>query len=134
MAICQLPLTTNDPKSNVDLALKAVRDTKRQHPQVQLAILPESFNAPYGEQYFAKYAESIPDGYACQALSSLARELDIYIVGGSIIERAAGKLYNTCTVWSRKGELVGRHRKVMVVVVVIICFFFSLPFVQFLID
>lgn len=112
IAVLQLPLTGNDSKTNVDLALKAVSDTKRQHPQVQLAILPESFNAPYGEQYFPKYAESIPDGYACQALSRLARELDIYIVGGSIIEKAGGKLYNTCTVWSRKGELIGRHRKV----------------------
>lgn len=112
VAVLQLPLPGNDSKINVDLALKAIRDTKRQHPQVQLAILPESFNAPYGEQYFAKYAEPIPDGYACQELSRLAQELNIYIVGGSIIEKAAGKLYNSCTVWSPKGNLIGLHRKV----------------------
>ena len=34
-------------------------------------------------------------------------------VGGSIPERAdGGRLYNTCLVYGRDGQLLGKHRKV----------------------
>ncbi|EDW37938.1 GL12311 [Drosophila persimilis] len=39
-------------------------------------------------------------------------QLGLYIIGGSIVERDAGKLYNTCTVWAPNGSLIGRHRKI----------------------
>lgn len=94
-------------------ALHSIRELKTANPKLQLAILPESFNAPYSVEDFPKYAERVPDGATCQQLSRLAQELSIYIIAGSLIERdAAGKLYNTCTVWSPSGKLIGRHRKV----------------------
>ncbi|TMW46727.1 hypothetical protein DOY81_008188, partial [Sarcophaga bullata] len=112
IAICQLPCGHN-VNENVQNAIEAVKEAKAKNPKVQLAILPESFNAPYGVEYFPKYAEKVPEGPTCQALSKLAQSLGIYIIGGSIIERdAANKLYNTCTVWSPAGKLIGRHRKI----------------------
>ena len=99
---------------NVQNAIDAVKEAKAKNPNVQLVILPESFNAPYGVGYFPKYAEKVPEGPTCQALSKLAQNLGIYLIGGSIIERdASNKLYNTCTVWSPAGKLIGRHRKVI---------------------
>lgn len=32
------------------------------------------------------------------------------LVGGSLPERSKGKLYNTCCVFSKQGELLARHR------------------------
>jgi predicted amidohydrolase len=63
-------------------------------------------------EYFPKYAESIPSGETSVALSKAAKENSIYIVGGTIPEIEGDKLYNTCTVWSPNGALIGRHRKV----------------------
>ena len=34
------------------------------------------------------------------------------LVGGSIPERSAGKLYNTCCVFGPDGKLLAKHRKV----------------------
>jgi omega-amidase len=45
-------------------------------------------------------------------LSQAAKETGVWVVGGSIPERSNGKFYNTCTVYSPKGELVAIHRKV----------------------
>ena len=71
----------------------------------------ECFNSPYGIQHFAKYAEQIP-GQSTNMLSSLAKELKVFIVGGSIPEAEGGKYFNTCTVFSPDGEMVAKHRKV----------------------
>ncbi|KAI9503190.1 hypothetical protein GGI25_001885 [Coemansia spiralis] len=82
-----------------------------------MVVLPECFNSPYGTQYFAQYSEEIDvsnPSESIKALSEMARDSKVYLVGGSIPERAAdtGNLYNTCTVWSPEGSLIATHRKV----------------------
>lgn len=103
-----------DKVENVANAVSHIRQAVAdQKPKV--VALPECFNSPYGTKYFNEYAETIPDGYTTTKLSEIAKELNIYLVGGTIPERDAtdGKtLYNTCTVWSPSGNLIGKHRKV----------------------
>ncbi|XP_060649918.1 omega-amidase NIT2-like [Drosophila nasuta] len=112
LAVLQLPGGSN-VSANVRQAVEHIAQLKAANPQLQLAILPESFNGPYAIEEFGKHAESVPDGPTCRELSQLAKKLAIYIIGGSIIERDANnKLYNTCTVWSPTGKLIGRHRKI----------------------
>lgn len=113
IALLQL-IGGNDKEANIQNALAEIRRVvKEQKPR--LVALPECFNAPYGEEYFDQYAECIPDGPTSQQLSNIAKELNIYLIGGSIIERDAEKhnvLYNTATVWSPEGKLIAKHRKV----------------------
>lgn len=47
-------------------------------------------------------------------LSAVAKETGIWLLGGSIPERdiSDGKVYNTATVYSPKGDLIAIHRKV----------------------
>lgn len=80
----------------------------------KVVALPECFNSPYGVKYFNDYAEEIPTGETSVFLSNIAKELSIYLVGGSIPERDVkdNKLYNTCTVWGPDGSLLGKYRKV----------------------
>lgn len=103
-----------DKVENVANAVSHIRRAVAdQNPKV--VALPECFNSPYGTKYFNEYAETIPDGYTTTRLSEIAKELNIYLVGGTIPERDTidGKtLYNTCTVWSPTGDLIGKHRKV----------------------
>lgn len=80
----------------------------------RIVALPECFNAPYLPEAFGPNAEIIPTGTTCVALSNVARELKIFLVGG-IMERdpeKSGVIYNTATVWGPDGVLVARHRKV----------------------
>ena len=39
-----------------------------------------------------------------------AAEAGVVLVGGSLPERSKGKLYNTCCVFSSKGQLLAKHR------------------------
>lgn len=88
------------------LVAKAAKDGAK------VVSLPECFNSPYGTEYFKLYAEKVPDGESCRSLASMARQNQIYLIGGSIPEADGDNLYNTCTIWGPAGDLIGKHRKV----------------------
>jgi omega-amidase len=69
-------------------------------------------SSPYGTKHFPEYAEAVPNGPSVQALSGMARDAQVWLIGGSIPEKEADKLYNTCTVYDPNGKLVATHRKV----------------------
>ncbi|XP_046851937.1 omega-amidase NIT2-like [Xenia sp. Carnegie-2017] len=108
IALIQLAVGTNKT-NNVTHAKELIRAAAKEGASI--VSLPECFNSPYGTQYFAKYAEPIP-GESTNALLELARELQVFIVGGSIPEKDGDKYFNTCTVFSPSGEMVAKHRKV----------------------
>jgi len=99
-----------DKQDNVKRALQLIKSAVVDH-QASVVSLPECFNSPYGTNYFAQYAETIP-GPTTDALSAAAKEHKIYLVGGSIPESSGGKLYNTATVFGPDGALLSTFRKV----------------------
>lgn len=75
-----------------------------------MAILPEMFCCPYDNGCFRAYGE--PEGGAAyQMLSRMARELGLWLVGGSLPELEGGRVYNTSFVFDPQGACVARHRK-----------------------
>ncbi|KAI0386845.1 carbon-nitrogen hydrolase [Hypomontagnella monticulosa] len=89
----------------------------------KFVVLPECFNSPYGCDYFPSYAETLLPGPPSEsqspsyhALSAMAKEADVYLVGGSIPEAdpdpASKKYYNTSLIFGPDGSLLGAHRKV----------------------
>lgn len=89
-----------------------VREAVAEH-NPRVVALPECFNGPYEEPKFHEFAEVVPSGPSSQLLSRLAKELNIYLLGG-IIERDAKdakRMYNTCVVFGPDGQLIARHHK-----------------------
>lgn len=81
-----------------------------QHERIDMAVLPEMFCCPYSNACFRSYGEP-SGGAAWQMLSDTARELGIWIIGGSIPELEGDRVYNTSFVFDRAGRQVARHRK-----------------------
>lgn len=79
----------------------------------RLIALPELFfwGGPNDAELDA--AEPIP-GPTTSALSALARELRVFLVGGTILERVQGlsKVYNTCVAFDPDGAAIATYRKV----------------------
>ncbi|XP_065056181.1 omega-amidase NIT2-like isoform X2 [Rhopilema esculentum] len=108
LALVQLKVTGNkveDLKTAL-LLIKQAADNG-----AKLISLPECFNCPYGTQYFADYAEPIP-GETSNTLSKIAKDLKVYIIGGSIPETRGEKIYNTTTVFGPDGTLIGTYSKI----------------------
>ena len=77
----------------------------------QIVVLPEIWNCPYTNKCFGPYSEP-EDGETVKMMSEWAKEHGIYLVGGSIPERRAdGKVYNTCFVFDRQGDIIAKHSK-----------------------
>lgn len=108
VALIQM-LVTTDKAANLRIACEKIRAAKQ--AGADIAILPEMFCCPYENRCFRAYGEP-EGGEVQQALSRLAAELGLYIVGGSIPELAEGNVYNTSFVYGRDGRLLARHRKV----------------------
>ncbi|MGM0396785.1 MAG: carbon-nitrogen hydrolase family protein [Bacillota bacterium] len=106
-ALIQMKVVEGKEK-NLQTAERMLREAAR--GGARLLVLPEMFNVPYDNGNFPDYAEEYP-GNTTEFLMKMARELDVYIAGGSIPERDEGKIFNTSYIYSPKGELIGKHRK-----------------------
>ena len=103
---------SEDPAANLAGTLDAVREASRRG--AQLVCLEELFRS----EYFCReedadnfdLAESIP-GPTTEALSKLARQLGVVIVGSIFERRAAGLYHNTAVVLDADGALLGLYRK-----------------------
>lgn len=107
IALCQMEVLESK-EENLKKAEKMIVEASSNG--ADLVALPEMFNCPYDNSFFPKYAEEFP-GTTTKLLSNLAKEQNIYIVGGSIPEREGEKIYNTSYIFDRKGELLNKHRK-----------------------
>jgi predicted amidohydrolase len=64
-----------------------------------------------GSQYW-DHAETVP-GALSDTLAGLARRFQVFLVGGSLLERGTeGRCYNTSLLFSPSGEILARYRKI----------------------
>jgi len=77
-----------------------------------LAMLPEFFAYLGPDSGIREIAEVLPGGAASTMLSTVARERQMWILGGSIHERDGARLHNTAPLYDRTGELVATYRKI----------------------
>ena len=108
LGLC-LMMVTAYMAENLRTADVAIRTAARQG--AELVLLPEMFNCPYENACFPVYAEPA-GGETWQFLSRIAKELGIYLAGGSVPEREGDAIYYTCYLFSPQGEELARHRKV----------------------
>lgn len=99
----QLELSARD---NLHLVRGELERMKQRFPWVDMAVLAElSLFGPSTAN-----AEPMP-GRVEEALCSIARELQLWLVPGSLHERSGERVYNTTPVINPRGEVVARYRK-----------------------
>ena len=91
LGLCQMQVT-GDKAANRRRAETLLRQAADRG--ANLAVLPEMFNCPYENACFPLYGEPA-GGESWQFLSGIARELGIYLIGGSVPELEEGRINNT---------------------------------------
>lgn len=99
----QLELTAKDNRYLIQKEIEAV---KRRFPWIQMVVLGEL--ATYGAGTAA--AQSLP-GEAENLYCRIAKDNDIWLIPGSILEKEGDKTYNTASVIDPSGKVVARYRK-----------------------
>src|SRR4051812_32716893 len=112
MRAAAIQLNSNEDKArNLEIAGSLVRDAAGD--RAELVVLPEKFNAIGSPEQLHAAAEPIP-GPTTDWAGALCRELGVWLVAGSIVERVAGddKLRNTSTLIDPGGQIRATYRKV----------------------
>jgi predicted amidohydrolase len=110
MAASQMS-STPEKAENAAAAERLIREAVS--AGAELVALPELWSCHGLEQVYWENAELIP-GPTTDFLGGLARELGVYVLGGSILEGEPGaqRLFNTSTFFDPSGELVAMYRKI----------------------
>jgi len=101
--------TGADKSENLDKAEAFAREAA--HHEARLVVLPEVFlwRGPRDHERLA--AEPIP-GPSSTRLAALARQLQVHLVAGSLLEHSGtDKVFNTSILFDAHGEMVARYRK-----------------------
>ncbi len=105
----QMEVKGNQVEKNLDNAEKWLR--KVAATGADIVILPECMDIGWTHPGSLVNASPIPGGQVYDRLSSLARELNLYICSG-ITEKENGKVYNAAVLIDNQGRLLLRHRKI----------------------
>lgn len=108
VALLQLPAFDG---RTLDKALEDVTDAVRAQVGAELVLLPEIWTPGYFD--FDSYEKAGDDApRIIEALSGLAQDTNVYLHGGSIVERDGDRLFNSSLLFDPGGELIGRYRKI----------------------
>jgi len=79
---------------------------------VDIVAIPKWFSTGFldNKEDVANWAEPIP-GPTTNALGNICRKNEIYMVGGTLVERDGQKLFDTCPFIVRDGKLIGKYRR-----------------------
>lgn len=99
-----------DKKAN----LNKVKEFIEHHAdkQLDLVVLPEFFSTSIDDKSMINDPEDENGGIVTEFLKALAIKYNTNIICGSVMEKSDEKLYNTCFVIDRYGEIVGKYRKI----------------------
>jgi predicted amidohydrolase len=112
MRVAAIQLNSNADKSrNLALAEPLLRDAAADRSE--LIVLPEKWNVLGSPEDLHAGAEPVP-GPTTQWAADLCRELGVWLVAGSIVERVEGddKLRNASLLISPDGEVRAAYRKI----------------------
>lgn len=104
-------LASPDKEANLRVAETKVREAAERGARV--VALPEVFNWRGEAKEEKQQAEPIP-GPTTELMGRLARELRIYLLSGSVLERVSGlsRAYNTSLLFDPRGNLIACYRKI----------------------
>ena len=108
MAI-QMSSELGEKERNIEKIEKLI--SKNIKKETDIIVLPEVWTVGWACKYFKDSAEPLETGNITQFLSKMAKEYNTNIIGGSYITKQGNKLYNTCPVINRKGELIAHYNK-----------------------
>lgn len=108
MAI-QMSSELGDKQQNITKIRKLINDNAK--PETDVIVLPEVWTVGWACDYFTQSAEYLEDSEVIKTLSELAKAHNVNIIGGSFITKKDDKMFNTCPVINRNGELVATYDK-----------------------
>ncbi|MFG3347675.1 carbon-nitrogen family hydrolase [Streptomyces sp. NPDC048018] len=109
-SLIQIAVDPDEPVE--DRRARVARLVREERGAAELVVLPELWPmGAFAYEAFAAEAEPLK-GATYQAMSDAARDAEVWLHAGSVVEAVSGALYNTSLVFSPDGELAASYRKI----------------------
>ncbi|MBP3847588.1 hypothetical protein J6I39_07555 [bacterium] len=109
ISMLQMSSVIGDVEANIS---KIDTIIKQELPQnCDVLVLPEVWTCGWVCDKFIETARNINNSSVINFLSTIAKNYNINIIGGSFIEERNGNYYNTCPIFDRNGKLVTTYSK-----------------------
>ena len=100
---------------NIDLNIETVKNLLKanldKYGECDFVFLPELWPTGWDCPSFPKTAETLQESRTVKMLQKIAREYKVNIIGGSFVNKCGDKLYNSCPVINRAGEVICTYDK-----------------------
>jgi predicted amidohydrolase len=117
IAAVQMHVVAFDAQATVDKMTEIANNLTKSFPWVQMIMFHElvvpgldQFVTSKDRDWVVKNSEAVP-GAISEQLCTLARNLNRWLIPGSMYELDGDKLYNTALVISPQGEIIRKYRK-----------------------
>jgi len=110
VVMVQMDIAPGDTEANVSRMLAIAGEAVADFPWVNLVCFSELVVPGFSAATWQKQAEPIP-GPTTDRFAEFAKKNGVYVCGGSMFEKADGKIYNSAPVLAPDGSLVANHRK-----------------------
>lgn len=107
----QLESAIGDLELNINTVENLLVANLNKFPDSDFVFLPEVWTIGWHCLSFPGSAETLLDSKAVKMLQNVAKNFKVNIIGGSFIEKKENKLFNTCPVINREGEIVCTYNK-----------------------
>ncbi len=108
IACIQMDVVLGDVYANLNRSMELINHITADKPDI--ICLPELFTCGYCLHEAKRLAEQVP-GNITRLLSQKSREMNCFLIGGSIVEQEGDNLYNTSVVFNRSGDIAAKYRK-----------------------
>ncbi len=108
VAIIQMDVAAGKPEKNLARASFFLEEARKSGAQI--ALLPELWLSGYVLDRAKELASPLGEGFF-KEVAALARAHSVYLIG-STLEEKEGRFYNTATIFSPEGQLLGFYRKI----------------------
>ena len=107
----QMESVIGELELNIDTVKNLLIANIEKYSPVDFVFLPEVWTTGWHTPAFKGTAENIENSKAVEMLKNIAKNYSVNIIGGSFIRKDNEKLYNSCPIINRQGEVAGLYDK-----------------------
>ena len=108
----RVALIQNSANSDADANLAWIAGQVKSLPAVDLVALPEVFAARGTDADYRRAAEPLGESSTLDTVACWARRKRAWFLAGSVIESAGRRIFTTCVLLDRKGNVHASYRKI----------------------
>ena len=108
----RVALVQNSAGADTSANLTGVERLLGRLPETDIVVLPEVFSLRGSDADYRNTAEPLADSPPISTVARWAKDMRAWFIAGSVMEMSRGRVFNTCALIDRRGNMRASYRKI----------------------